>query len=230
MGEILLLALLAALNPTLLAATTVMLLVPHPGRLMLGYWLGAMLMSVTLGLILVLALQGSSLESATKNTVSPAANFALAVLMWILAGVLATGGGKRVEEGRRKRKAKRETQADKEPPKWQQQLGKGSARTTFVIGALLSLPGATYLLALNNLRKLDYATAVTVLVVILFNVIQLLLLEVPLVALKVAPDKTPMLIERAKTWARIHGREYGAWALVGLGVLFAIKGLLEAGL
>lgn len=31
MGEFLLLSLVAALNPTLLAATTVMLLLPHPG-------------------------------------------------------------------------------------------------------------------------------------------------------------------------------------------------------
>lgn len=226
MGEILLFSLLAALNPTLLAATTVMLLLPHPGRLMLGYWIGAMLMSVTLGLIIVFALEGSSVVSTTKNTASPVANFALAVLMWIFAGVLATGGGKRVEEGRRRRKAKR--QVDKEPPKWQQHLSKGTARTTFLIGAVLSLPGATYLAALTNLSKLDYATAVTVIVVIFFNLIQLLLIEVPLVALKVAPDQTPILIERAKEWARIHGREYGVWALVGFGVLFAVKGLLEA--
>jgi hypothetical protein len=225
MGEILLLSLLAALNPTLLAATTVMLLLPHPGRIMLGYWFGAMLMSVTLGLVIVFALEGSSVVSTTKNTLGPVSNFVLAVLMWIFAGVLATGGGKRVEETRRKRKAKRGE--NKEPPKWQQQLSKGTARTTFLIGALLSLPGATYLAALGNLSKLDYATAVTVLVVILFNLIQLLLLEVPLVALKVAPDQTPILIERAKEWARIHGREYGVWALVGLGVLFAIKGLVE---
>jgi hypothetical protein len=225
MGEILLLSLLAALNPTLLAATTVMLLLEHPGRLMLGYWFGAMLMSVTLGLIIVFALEGSSVVSTTKNTLGPAANFVLAVLMWIFAGVLATGGGKHVEQSRRRRKAKREEK--KEPPKWQQQLSKGTARTTFVIGALLSLPGATYLAALSNLSKLDYATAVTVLVVILFNLIQLLLIEVPLVALKVAPAQTPILIERAKEWARNHGREYAAWALIVLGVLFAIKGLVE---
>ena len=50
--------LLAALNPSLLAATMVMLLLPHPGRLMLGDRLGAMLMSVTLGLVIVFALEG----------------------------------------------------------------------------------------------------------------------------------------------------------------------------
>jgi hypothetical protein len=225
MGQILLLSLLAALNPTLLAATTVMLLLPHPGRLMLGYWLGGMLVSVTLGLVIVFALEGSTAVNTTKNTLSPAANFALAGLMWIMAGVLATGRDQRVRSARKSRKATAD--GEKEPPKWQQRLGKGTARTTFVVGGLLSLPGATYLVALNHLSKLNYPAAVTVLVVILFNLIQMLLIEVPMVALKVAPSRTPVLIENAKDWARIHGRGLATWALVILGLLFAIRGLIE---
>jgi hypothetical protein len=221
MGEILLLSLLAALNPTLLAATTVMLLLPHPGRLMLGYWLGAMLMSVTLGVVIVSALEGSSVVNTTKNTLSPAANFALAVLLWILAVVLATDR----RQGRKNRSEKH--QGEKELPKWQQRLSTGTARTTFVVGALLSLPGATYLLALNDLHKLKYPAAVNLLVVILFNLIQLLLIEIPLIALRVAPSRTPILIEDAKAWARMHGRKLAAWALFVLGVLFAIRGLIE---
>ncbi len=67
MDEILLLALLAAANPTLLAATTVMLLSALPERLMVGFWLGAMLMSVTLGLVIVLALEGSSLSTRPRT-------------------------------------------------------------------------------------------------------------------------------------------------------------------
>lgn len=226
MGEILLLSLLAAVNPTLLAATTVMLLPAHPERLMLGYWLGAMLISVTLGLVIVFALEGSSVVNTTKNTLSPAANFVLAVLMWLLAWVLAHRSDKRDEHERKTRKAKAD--GEKEPPKWQQRIGKGTARTTFVIGALLTLPGATYLVALDKLTKLAYATAITVVVVIVFNLIQLLIIEIPIVAIKVAPTQTPLLIENAKQWTRLHGRKYGAWALVVLGVLFAIKGLAEA--
>jgi len=225
MGEILLLALVAALNPTLLAATTVLLLLERPERLMLGFWLGAMMMSVTLGLVIVYALEGSSVVDTSKSTLSPGANLVLAALMWILAGVLASGHDERREQGGRRRRAS--SQEPKGTPKWQQQLSKGSARTTFVIGAVLTLPGATYLLALNDLSKRNYAVAVTVLVVIVFNLIQLLLIEIPIVALKVAPNRTPALLERAKEWARLHGREYGTWALVGLGGLFALKGLLE---
>jgi hypothetical protein len=157
--------------------------------------------------------------------VSPAANFALASVMWILAGVLATGRDERVRSARKSRKATAD--GEKEPPKWQQRLGKGTARTTFVVGGLLSLPGATYLVALNSLHKLDYPTGVTVLVVIFFNLIQMLLIEVPMVALKVAPSQTPVLIENAKDWARIHGRGLATWGLLVLGLLFAIRGLIE---
>jgi hypothetical protein len=221
MGEILLLALLAALNPTLLAATTVMLLLPRPMRLMFGYWLGAMVMSLTLGLVIVFALEGSSVVSTTQNTLSPTANFVLALLMWILAGVLASGRLTRIEQARKASKPERDQ------PRWQQELSKGTARTTFVVGAALNLPGATYIVALNKLSKLNYATATTVLVVIIFNLIQLLLIEIPLVAFKVAPSRTPVLVESAKEWARLHGRELGVWALVVLGALFAVRGLVE---
>jgi hypothetical protein len=42
-SQIILLSLTASLNPTLVAATTVMLLLPSPTRLMLGYLLGALM-------------------------------------------------------------------------------------------------------------------------------------------------------------------------------------------
>jgi hypothetical protein len=225
MGDVFLLALLAALNPTLFLATTVMLLLPRPWRLLLGYWLGAMVISVTLGLTIIYAIGDSDVVSTTKNTLSPIANFVLAAILLVLAVGLGTGRDKSVEEKRKGRKAKREK--PKEQPKWQQQLSKGTARTTFVVGALLSLPGATYIAGLNDIRKLHYSTAGTVILVIGFNLIQLVFLEVPLVGLKVAPTWTPNAIESAKEWAGIHGREYAAWGLAAVGVALAIKGVIE---
>jgi hypothetical protein len=44
-----------------------------------------------------------------------------------------------------------------------------------------------------------------------------------MVAFKVAPSQTPILIENTKDWARLHRRELAAWALGVVGVLFAIK-------
>ena len=47
-GRVLLFSITAAFNPTLLAATTVMLLLPKPKRLLLGYLCGALFTSITL--------------------------------------------------------------------------------------------------------------------------------------------------------------------------------------
>jgi hypothetical protein len=226
MGQVLLLALLAAVNPTLLGATTVMLLLLHPLRLMVGYWVGAMLMSMILGLVIVFALEGSSIVNTTETTLSPAADIVLAVILLVLGAVLATGRDKGIERRGETRKMKRGK--SKKPPKWQQQLNKGTARTTFVIGALLSLPGAIYLAGLNHISKLNYSSAETVFLVLGFNLIQLLLIEIPIVAFKVAPTQTPVAIDHLKDWARMHGREYGAWGLIVIGAALAIRGIVTA--
>ena len=58
-NEVIPLALAAALNPTLVAASTVMMLMPNPKRLMLGYLLGALMTSITLGLVIISSFEGS---------------------------------------------------------------------------------------------------------------------------------------------------------------------------
>jgi Sap, sulfolipid-1-addressing protein len=221
MTTVLLLSLTAALNPTLVAASTVMMLLPHPRRLMLGYLLGALMTSVTLGLVVIYALKGSSSVTTTQNTISPGVDIALGAIMLVAALVLGRGVDQRVSQ---RRKARKGSQPDKGPPRWQHFLSKGSARITFVVGALLSLPGASYLAGLTRIEKLNLSTPVTVLTVIGFNVIMLALLEVPLLSYTVAPDWTPSALERAKAW---FGRNAHKTAVIGLsilGVALVIKG------
>jgi hypothetical protein len=220
MGGVIFQSFLSVLNPTLIAATTVMLLLPNPGRLMLGYWLGATITSVTLGLLIVFSLEGSSTVSTTKRTLSPLADMVLGGLLLVFALVLAKGRDKRFAERRATHNQ------DKRPPRWQRALRKGTPRTTFVIGALLTLPGATYLAGLDRLSKLGYSTAVTVLVVIAFNLVMLILLEGPLVAFVVAPDWTPGAIDRAKAWAGTRGRQFAVRGLAAIGVALVVKGII----
>jgi hypothetical protein len=212
------------LNPTLLAASTLMMLLPNPVRLMFGYLLGAMMTSITLGLVIVFSLNGSSTVSTTKKTLAPAVDIALGALLLILAYVLASGRASRVRERRRERK---ESKGPKQPPRWQRALSKGTARTTFVIGALLTLPGASYLAGLDQIHKLQYGTAETVVLVIAFNIVMLTLLEVPLVCFVVAPDWTPGAIERTKAWIGRRGPELAARGLTVIGVLLIVKGVIE---
>ena len=89
--DVFLLSLVAMLNPTLLAAVTVMLLLPNPKRLMLGYLLGAYTTSITLGLLIVFSLNGSSTESTSKHNVSPLEDIVVGLLLVVIAWVLRTG-------------------------------------------------------------------------------------------------------------------------------------------
>jgi Sap, sulfolipid-1-addressing protein len=223
-GQIVLLAVVAAVNPTLLAATTIMLLLPQASRLMLGYLLGALLVSITLGLVIVFALEGSGTVKTTQHRLSPAADIALGGLALILAWVLASDRTKRTVEHRRERAG--EKKATKGPPKWQRVLSNASPRTTFVIGALLTLPGATYLAGLDLIAKLGASTAVAVLIVVGFNLVMQTLLEVPLVSFVVAPDWTPGAVERAKAWAGRRWQTLAVRALLILGAALVAKGVL----
>jgi Sap, sulfolipid-1-addressing protein len=223
MGEVILLSLTASLNPTLVAATTVMLLLPKPSRLMLGYLVGAYLTSITLGLVIVFSLSSSSATNTTKRTISPAVDIALGALALVAAYVLYTGRHDRFRERRRARKA---AKPDKGPPRWQRELSKGSARTTFVVGALLTLPGASYLAGLTQIHKLHYSTLATVLVVVGFNLVMLWLLEVPFACFIVAPNWTPNAIERARLWVSRHLHVFAVRGLTAIGALLVVKGII----
>ena len=223
MGQVILLSLTASLNPTLVAATTVMLLLDKPARLMLGYLLGAYITSITLGLVIVLSLPNSSTTNTTENTISPAVDIALGAIALAVSFVLHTGRHERLRERRRARKA---AKPDKGPPRWQRELSKGSARTTFVIGALLTLPGASYLAGLDQIHKLKYSTAATVLIVIGFNLVMLWLLEVPLASFLIAPEWTPRAIDRAKAWVVRHTHVFAVRGFAAVGALLILKGLI----
>ena len=223
MSQVILLSLTASLNPTLVAATTVMLLLDKPARLMLGYLLGAYVTSITLGLVIVFSASNSSTTNTTQNTLSPAVDIAFGLLALIGAWAVWSGRHERFQERRR---AKNAAQPDKGPPRWQRELSKGSARTTFLVGMMLTLPGASYLAGLDDINKLNYSTTETVLLVIGFNLVMLWLLEVPLICFVIAPEWTPRAIERAKLWVCRHSHMFAIRGLTLFGVLMIIKGII----
>jgi hypothetical protein len=221
--QVFLFALLAALNPTLVAASTLMMLLPKPVRLMLGYLLGALMTSITLGLVIVFSLEGTGTVTTTEHTLSPAATIALGAIALVGAVVIKRGHDRHGVHSSRRRAAK----ADKGPPRWQQALSRGSPRITFLVGALLTLPGASYLAGLSHIDKLDYATAPTVAIVVAFNLVMMALLEVPLVLFVVAPEWTPRAIERGKAWLTLHAHGFILGLLTLVGTLLVVKGAVE---
>ncbi len=225
MGDVFLLAFLAALYPTLLAATTVMLMLPHPKRLLIGYLLGAAMTSITLGLVIVFALKDSGLLDTGQTTLGPGEDIVLGTLALALAFVLGTGRDEKVVERRKARKAAK-GKAREGPPRWQRELGRGSARVTFAVGALLTLPGATYIAALSRIADEGLGVPLTVLSVLAFNLIMLILLEAPLLSYTFAPEWTPQAIERGKEKLRLRGRVWATRAALFFGALMILRGVL----
>jgi hypothetical protein len=223
MGDVFVFALTAALNPTLLAATTVMLLLSHPKKMLLGYLLGAMMTSVALGLVIVFAMQDSSATDTAQKTLSPAADLALGGILLVIAFVLGTGADQRRKE---RRSAKHPEKEDKGPPRWRRTLDKGSPRIAFVVGALLTLPGGSYIAGLHRISEQDLSTPGTVATVIAFNLIMMMLLEVPLIGYTFAPEATPRAVDRFKAWVGRVGRRAAVYGAGGIGLLLVIKGLI----
>jgi Sap, sulfolipid-1-addressing protein len=225
MSEILLLSLAAALNPALLGATTVMLTLDRPERLLLGYLCGAALTSVTLGCVIVFGLGGESSTTTTvEHALDPIWDLALGGLILVIAFVVGTGRDTRRQERAARKKA---ANAAKGPPKWKQTLDKGSPGATFVVGALLTLPGAAYLAGLGKIANQDASTPSTVLMIVGFNLVMLILLEAPLVGYAFSPDKTARMVDRFTAWLARDSGKVALVVAVVIGVVLIGRGIGE---
>jgi hypothetical protein len=223
MGGVGLLALTAALNPSLLAAVTIMLALPSPRRLLLGYLLGAGITSVTCGLILVFALPGTSTTDTARHTVSPAVDLVLGTLTLLVVAAFASQAERRRAWAERRRARSK----DKTPPRWKRTLSRGSARDTFIVGVLLSFPGASYIAGMTLLSKQGLSDAVVVLVVLAFNAIALILLELPLLGYLFRPESTAAAVDRFGAWVTRTGPRIVVIGGTFIGCALILRGLLS---
>jgi hypothetical protein len=224
--SIFLLSLLAMFNPTLLAAVTVMMLLPQPKKLITGYLLGAYLTSIGLGMAIAFSLHNTSEVESGKKTLSPIEDIVFGVILVIVGWVLVSGEATKLKERRRQRKEAKHGTAEQKESLPERLLGRGSPRITFAVGALLSLPGASYLVALNKIAKLDWPTASTALAVIVFCLIQQMLLELPLVGFITAPEWTERAVVRFREWISHNAARAGGHVALALGGLLILRGTL----
>lgn len=227
LGSILGLALLAMLNPTLLAAVTLMLLLPSPKKLMLGYLLGAYITSISVGLVIVFALHDSNAVGG-KHTIGPIEDIVVGSLLLLVAFVLGTDRDHGLRERRARRKSAKlvKSGGEEKQPLPIRLLGRGSPRISFVVGLLLSFPGVSYLVGLGRIDGLDAAAVPTALLVIVFCLIQQTLLEVPLIGYALAPERTQLAVDGFRAWLARNGRQAGIVAASAIGALAIFHGIL----
>ena len=222
MGSIFVLSLSAAANPTLLAAVTLMLTRPRPKPMLLACLVGALLISITCGLLLVFLFAGTRTATTAKHTVSPIIDITLGALILGITFWVTSGRDRRLRTWRQRR---RERAEGKPPPRWRRTIENGSPWAAFVLGIVLSLPGAEYVAGMDILSKQRVAIAVTVLVVLAFNAIQLLILEVPTVGYIAKPQATDAAVQRFTDWIHRDGHRLVVIAAAVIGVALIVLGV-----
>ncbi|MFL5889740.1 MAG: GAP family protein [Solirubrobacteraceae bacterium] len=228
LGVVVGLALLAMLNPSLVAATAVMLLVPRSKSLMLSYLLGAYTTAITVGLVIVFTLQGSSFANTAKRTVSPSEQIAVGAILLLVAFILQTKRDAPARERRRRRKEAKARASKAREPWTERMLGRGSTAVAFAVGALLSFPGVSYLTALGRIAKVGLGTVPTVLLVVGFCLIQLIPLELPLLGYAFAPERTERAIASFRAWLVRRRRRVATIAALALGIILIVRGVVGA--
>jgi uncharacterized membrane protein YfcA len=179
-----------------------------------------------LRVVVVFALGGSSgATTTTRHTISPIIELVIGVILMLLALVLFSGRDQRYTA---RRERKKEAKANKPPSKPMQLLQRGTPRTAFVVGALIiGLPGVSYLAAMDLLAKQHDSTFAAVLVVLAWNVIMLLLLEVPLVVYAFAPERTAKDVEAFKSWLTRDEGRIAYWCALIAGAALLVIGAVH---
>jgi hypothetical protein len=96
-----------------------------------------------------------------------------------------------------------------------------------IIGVLVGLPGATYLTALHNLIAGKYSTAIQVVAVFVFVIIEFLLIIVPWLLLELRPEATADRLRRAQAWLSGHVLVLVVWVCLLLGTYLTVDGLVR---
>jgi hypothetical protein len=200
--NVLVLAVAAAVSPTILAVVIVTLRRPSPQRLLLAYLVGGLLTSVAVGIAIVTSLNGLEVLSGSSPAADPIVNFTVGALALLIAYVLATDRDARLQARREGRKEK----SSRDP--WSERvLSRGSAPVAFAVGVALNLPGAFYLVALKDIAQGQHGIGAEVFAIVIFNLIMFLFAEVPLLGYSFAPEKTQAKVEALNAWMSRNARQ-----------------------
>ncbi len=232
--QIFVLALYAAVYPTLLAAVGILLGHPRRYRLLTAFLLAGIAVSVGFGIGIVLLIHGSGAVKHQSSGWSWGTDLVVGVLALLLALALATHAWQRLRRRRRPApQAPGETgtpsgvAADPEP--WSQRLlAKGSVPIVVAASVALNVPGAVYLVALKDIAVGHHAVPIELALVLAFNLIMFLLAEIPWIGLMVAPERTERLVARAGDFLAAHGNRIATVVCVILGIHLIIRGLVHS--
>jgi hypothetical protein len=224
-AEFFALAFLSALNPKLLALDLLLIENRRPRAMFLCVLLGGMTVALTIGLLDVLLFPADEIKA--QGQVSAGVDLALGLLLLAAFALVATG---RVH-GRHKAPVPAgdgPPEEKREKDSWAQRaLSEPRLGFAMLVGAVVGIPGASYLTALHNLVTGTSSTAAQVIAVVIFVIIDFLLIIIPFAFLELRPEATKVLLKGAQDWLLSHALQLIATIALLLGAYLAVSGLVR---
>lgn len=224
-AEFFALAFIAALNPKLLALDLLLIENRRPRAMFLCLLLGGMTVALTIGLLDVLVFRADAIKAQGK--VSAGVDLALGLLLLAAGALLASGR----LHGRRKAPVPAGDAQPGQPEKkdgWAQRaLAEPRFGLAMLVGAVIGIPGVSYLTALHNLVTGKSSTATQVIAVAVFVVIDFLLIIIPFAFLELRPEATKALLKHTQDWLLGHAVQLMAAIALLLGAYLAVSGLVR---
>ena len=219
------LAFLAGLNPKLLALDLLLIENRRPRAMFLWLLLGGLTVGVTIGLLDVLVFHLDAINH--QGSVSAGVDLALGLLLLAAAALVATGRlhGRRkapvpVGDGQPEKPEKKDSLA-------QRMLAEPRLGLAVLVGAVIGIPGVSYLTALHNLVAGNYSTATQVIAVFVFVIIAFLLIIIPFGFLELRPEATKARLKRSQVWLLSHAKQLMVAIALLLGAYLTVSGLVR---
>ena len=227
-AEFFALAFLSALNPKLLALDLLLIENRRPRAMFMCLLLGGMTVALTVGLLDVLVFHADAIKH--QASVSAGVDLALGLLLLAAGALLATGR----LPARRKAPVPAGDGPPEKPEKpekkdsWaQRMLSEPRLGLAMLVGALIGIPGASYLAALHNLVTGKSSTATQVIAVVIFVIIDFLLIIIPFAFLELRPEATKARLKHTQDWLLGHALQLMTAIALLLGAYLAISGLVR---
>jgi uncharacterized membrane protein YidH (DUF202 family) len=213
------LAVSAAVYPPALLVLLLLLTGQHPRGLVLAYYAGAALLTISAGLIVLAAFKATGVNDQSSTTASGSFDIVLGALLLALA----------IWAWRRKARDPDEKPEDAGAARgriarWSQRATT-SQKWAFVLGLAMFLPSPLYILAVKDIADSHSSTPSKVLAVLICALAVMLFVEFPLVAMFVRPAGVAAAIRRFHEWLKRNGWTLAAVLFLIAGVYAIVKGI-----
>jgi Sap, sulfolipid-1-addressing protein len=207
------LAVLASISPTALLIVAVYLGSASPRRAAAFYLVGALIMSLVMGITILLVLRNAGLSHPGQHGPRYDLRIGLGAAL-LAAGVLIA---------KRKR---RPADAGGEPQGLLYRMAANpSPRSAFLVGVLVFAPGGAFIAALQVIATARASRELTALAILIVVVINALLVWLPLVLYVIAPGLVLGHLTAFNTRLRAHGRTVLTWVFLVVGGVLVGNGI-----